>query len=544
MNKLLVGLMLGAICIWLSSVQAFSACPPFPSEAPWTWNIDSSCTYEGTEPAPGNVVVQPGATLTIGETAVLRIDLVNNNLTVKNGGGAKIMPGGQICQSSMTIYVDPGESIQAAVDQARPYDVVELNPGIHMLSSTVYLYQDKHHVIIRGAPSIKITNSTDGNVTDAHEGVSPTGFTFNTITQGDAGIPEVTEITCTPAASISSGVYFLIYNPSGEYYVWYTVDGVGSDPGIAGKTGIHVSLEANNSGSTVAGKTSIAVAGETLATMGSVSGFVTSPVSVIIEEVANNRINGIDIDGNYNTVEWIKIDGNEPDPDPGHGAGIVLYEPDLDGIYEASFNTIRYCDIHNEGYGVFIGGRNAENPTRGNIIESNRLHNNAKRGVSQADHIYGIIKKNYVYENQNSEGISVDTRSHFCEVFDNILIANRGGCGGIGIDENEGSRIYNNYIADHIAGFSQQSGITLNCNSGHVYNNEIFENTLVHNGFRWDDYREGYGMKLEANENYNSHDNIIRDNVFIDNAKGPWLEKPGCYNNTFTGNICNGVPCP
>lgn len=65
-----------------------------------------------------------------------------------------------------------------------------------------------------------------------------------------------------PASSlITGGHYFLIANTSISYYVWYKKDGVGTDPAIAGKTGIEVNVLTGDSNFVVAQKTLDSIAG-------------------------------------------------------------------------------------------------------------------------------------------------------------------------------------------------------------------------------------------------------------------------------------------
>jgi hypothetical protein len=70
------------------------------------------------------------------------------------------------------------------------------------------------------------------------------------------GLPEISELTCPAASSITSGQYFLI-NAGGdatEYYVWFNKDGAGGDPLVVGKTGIQVAIISADTSSDVATK--------------------------------------------------------------------------------------------------------------------------------------------------------------------------------------------------------------------------------------------------------------------------------------------------
>ena len=78
---------------------------------------------------------------------------------------------------------------------------------------------------------------------------------FILVTQGGTGVlPEITSVTCTAASRISSGDYWTINSGLDErqYYVWYRVDGVGTDPDVSGKTGIQVNINSYYSATQVA----------------------------------------------------------------------------------------------------------------------------------------------------------------------------------------------------------------------------------------------------------------------------------------------------
>jgi hypothetical protein len=92
--------------------------------------------------------------------------------------------------------------------------------------------------------TLRVTNKNNGNVTDATAGTS--GFTINIIQQGTGSLPEITNITPLVASGLA-GKYFEISSTTTDYYVWFTVDGIGTDPAIGGRTGIKIALTGNMS---------------------------------------------------------------------------------------------------------------------------------------------------------------------------------------------------------------------------------------------------------------------------------------------------------
>lgn len=68
--------------------------------------------------------------------------------------------------------------------------------------------------------------------------------------------------TVADVASSLNNTYFDLNTPTTEYYVWFNVGAGGTDPAIAGKTGIEVALTANDAASVVASAIQVAVDAE------------------------------------------------------------------------------------------------------------------------------------------------------------------------------------------------------------------------------------------------------------------------------------------
>lgn len=88
----------------------------------------------------------------------------------------------------------------------------------------------------------RVTNKANGAVTASAAGTS--GFTITQIQAGSGSLPEITDIT-TVVASGLAGKHFLISSTSTDYYVWFKVDGVGTDPAVGGRTGLEIALLGN-----------------------------------------------------------------------------------------------------------------------------------------------------------------------------------------------------------------------------------------------------------------------------------------------------------
>jgi hypothetical protein len=101
-----------------------------------------------------------------------------------------------------------------------------------------------------GAAIIEVTNVNPGDVADAAAGVGVTGATYNPTQQG-------TDI----ATTIVAGDYLLLdtYTSDPDFYVWFTVDTVGTDPLVASRTGIQVDVLSSDNTAAVAIKLEAAI---------------------------------------------------------------------------------------------------------------------------------------------------------------------------------------------------------------------------------------------------------------------------------------------
>lgn len=72
---------------------------------------------------------------------------------------------------------------------------------------------------------------------------------------------EMSRIRCVVASSIPANSYFVFYIGSTEYYGWYNIDSAGTEPTIAGATGIEIDILSTDTDSEVASKTQAALNG-------------------------------------------------------------------------------------------------------------------------------------------------------------------------------------------------------------------------------------------------------------------------------------------
>lgn len=211
--------------------------------------------------------------------------------------------------------------------------------------------------ILSGATqNIKLTTNTDGLVTSTADGSSPTGFTFNTIKLGNntygmkasyaqsgtvyVELNTVGSIAFVPASGTTSfslaiqrngpsingliaignitnaslaGKYFTLSNTVTHYYVWFKVDGAGTDPAPVGLTGIEIDLLSTYSNQNVAQVIADALSGRQISNIICTAGS-SVPAGSFFE---------------FNTVTesyyaWFKVSGVGTDPAPGGRVGIQV----------------------------------------------------------------------------------------------------------------------------------------------------------------------------------------------------------------------------
>lgn len=136
----------------------------------------------------------------------------------------------------------------------------------------IYILQSNSTPTVNGKWSVTVTGANTFTVpvhvtVVGNTGSIYTGFPSITITNGITsntytfvlGVNQVINIaTVADVTGNLAGKYFTMWdaNNATEYYVWYIVSGVGTDPAPTGMTGIPVNIDTNDSANTIALKTS------------------------------------------------------------------------------------------------------------------------------------------------------------------------------------------------------------------------------------------------------------------------------------------------
>lgn len=159
--------------------------------------------------------------------------------------------------------------------------------------------------------TIRVTNTANGDVTDTSD--VDTGFTFTKVQDGDGSNPEITDIQTNAASTLSGGESFLISSTTTDYYVWYKVDGIGTDPAIGGRTGILVELQSTDNSSYVARRTNQVLNG--------------NEITKVVCNAASTLSGGEYFLANSVSTPfyvWYTVDGVGADPAVGGKTGILV----------------------------------------------------------------------------------------------------------------------------------------------------------------------------------------------------------------------------
>lgn len=183
----------------------------------------------------------------------------------------------------------------------------------------------------------------------------------------------------------------------------------------------------------------------------------------IVRKASNSNISAFRIDGNGYTFDNIEIDGGlKP------GNGVLCY---------GDSNTFTNCRFHHCGNaGILFHEAN------NNVVRGGAYNNNNGVGISQwassGGDIIGQSSSSRLQANQNGlEGLTIDGLSHNCLVQYVTMNSNKGGVGNIGIDQANGSWVYDSTCNSHL----NRSGVTFQNNLGPCDGPRIWRCTLNNN---------------------------------------------------------------
>lgn len=149
---------------------------------------------------------------------------------------------GQVCSSPS----DSGTGFTFTVDEAGKAPVANMLGYVHTTVSGQLSFICSQFAPLSAAPTV----GTLGGLTLNYY---ITGVTSNRKAEFSFTFPS--------QPSITGGQYWLFSNTTTDYYVWYTVNGSGTDPAIASRTGIQVKIITGDTAEHVAQKTYDSIAG-------------------------------------------------------------------------------------------------------------------------------------------------------------------------------------------------------------------------------------------------------------------------------------------
>jgi hypothetical protein len=89
-----------------------------------------------------------------------------------------------------------------------------------------------------------------------------TGMTLTITTNGSSSAPAAWSLTGKAASLLTPGTYVSYTTTTGSYYVYLVINGVGTDPALAGQTGHPVNLDSTDTDQVVGGKVSTGIFGQ------------------------------------------------------------------------------------------------------------------------------------------------------------------------------------------------------------------------------------------------------------------------------------------
>lgn len=228
------------------------------------------------------------------------------------------------------------------------------------------------------------------------------GFAVELIQQGTSVLHAYTTVTCAvPGGGISvlAGKYFTFGNSGDNYYVWYTVDGVGVNPLVPSKTAIKVDLVNQDDIYTLTEKTRQSVNGWQVTT---------------VDTVAASGITAQDYFTINSTEDsyyvWYKVSGSGTDPEIAGKIGIEVDISASDTAAQVATKTqiainMKYFKVP-DIRGLFMrgySGTNTENDPEQDIrlslvpgIQGNKIGTYQVDEIGQHVHSFATFAENAV----------------------------------------------------------------------------------------------------------------------------------------------------
>jgi hypothetical protein len=242
--------------------------------------------------------------------------------------------------------------------------------------------------VIEEEAALNVEVKDIGAVTAPSKGT--TNFVLHITQKGTGSRQEKTDIIVREVASFTGGEYFLISNTTTNFYVWFKVDGIGTDPAVGGRTGILIELSSTEDEPIVATRIKYALLGRKFTK---------------IQTVAASSLSGGEYFLVYNVVTafyvWITIDGVGTDPQVAAKEGIELQLSATDTAIQVAVKLAKqlssYYFVIPTAEGYFLRGWNngsSNDPDADERIGADNIHIGDKVGTFQNEkvgpHIHSI----------------------------------------------------------------------------------------------------------------------------------------------------------
>jgi flagellin-like hook-associated protein FlgL len=302
-----------------------------------------------------------------------------------------------------------------------------------------YPNYDDYYTYDYSISSFSTDNSSQvaSNVVNAlyANGISTTDNGNGTIIINDAGYFQ--------AESLIANKYFNLYDGTNQYYVWYNVDGGGSDPAPGG-TAIQVAITASDDATSVATKTAAAIN----SAQGSIFSAGSSGADLTITRIGS----GTATDSSDGNLGWtINTSQQGALGTAGGGAGTVLL-----GNGNGTFGTQENFDMSGAGLGFKTADFNADGKL--DIVGANDSDDNISVLLGNGDGTFGAATK----FNVGSTPKAVSVGDFNADGFVDVAAANSGG-GTVSILLGKGNGSFNSAVS-YAAGSSPYDVISADMN--------------------------------------------------------------------------------
>lgn len=239
------------------------------------------------------------------------------------------LPGNVSYTDRITLSNNSAGVVLPVSDGSTPtgFSFSSIHVGIPSYGVDSFLYNGSSLINI---DSFSIWNMQDGAVAVTTVGTS--GFSLNALFDrtGSTLVRNVSALEAINATTLA-GKYFTFDVVGTAYYVWYKVDGVGTDPAVSSRTGILVNLSSTDTAGFVSLKTSMAIRGF------EVNEVIFTPASSINPGSFFNvyTFGGL---SNYYYI-WYRVDGAGTDPIPTGGIGIMVDVLSSDSVTNVQTKT-------------------------------------------------------------------------------------------------------------------------------------------------------------------------------------------------------------